>query len=374
MLRAGALTGLGFAAGGCGLFAGEEKPPPPPPNPATRPAEPVIDGDVVVANWPRYLAPELVGRFEAEYGVSVVESHFDSMVGLLGRLRAGNKYDVVFATAQVVDRLRRTGDLHVIDPSRLTNAGNVVSGYPYLGAAWYDPGFAYALPYTVRKTGLLWRTDQLGPTLPGSWADLWDARARGRTYLLGHQDEALGMAALRLGYDVNTSEPAELTAIVDLLRQLLPLLASDGFADDGLAKLLDGTAWLHQAWSSDLARVLRNPPPGAGFGFETPVEGAPIGVDAMVVPANAAHPGSGLVFIDYLLRVDNARRNIEYLGNQMPVAGTEATYSAMVAAAPGAVVTAAEVARGPYFRPGDDAATRRRTEAFAQIRSGLPGA
>ena len=361
-------AGAGLA--GCGLLAGDEEAPPPPPNPATRPVDPAIDGDVVLANWSQYLAPELVSGFESEFGVSVVESHFESMVDLLGRLRAGNKYDVVFATAQVADQLRRSGRLHVIDPARLGNVGNVIGAFPYFAAAWYDPGFTYVLPYTVRKTGLVWRKDQLGDTLPGSWADLWDARARGRTYLLGHQDETLGMAALRLGYDINTAEPAELTAIVDLLRELVPLLARNGFADDGLARLLDGTAWLHQTWSSDMARVLRNPPLGAEFGFETPAEGVPIGLDTMAVPANAAHPGSALVFLDYLLRPENAGRNIEYLGNQMPVGGTEETYAEMIAAAPGAVVTATEIASGPYFRPGDDAATQRRTDAFAQVRSG----
>jgi spermidine/putrescine transport system substrate-binding protein len=109
VLGAGVLGGIGLAAAGCGLFAGAEKPPPQPPNPATRPPEPVIDGDVVIASWAQYVAPDLLRGFEAEYGVIVVESHFDSMGGLLGRLRAGNKYDLIFAAAPIIDQLRRSG-------------------------------------------------------------------------------------------------------------------------------------------------------------------------------------------------------------------------------------------------------------------------
>ncbi len=367
LLRAGTLGSLGLAATGCGLFAGAEKPPPPPPNPATRPVEPVLDGDVVFASWPQYLTPELITGFEAEYQVRVVQSAFDSMDGLLGRLRAGNKYDVVFATAQVVDQLRAAGGLHVVDPTRLVNYPGVIASYPYFGNPWYDPGSRYSLPYTMYKTGIAWRTDLLGDRLTGSWADLWDERSRGHTYLLGDPDEVLGLAALRLGYDVNTAEPAELAAIVDLLRGLGPLLAPDGYTANGFGQLEAGTAWLQHAWSADVARVLRNAPQGAEFSFEAPREGTPIGIDAIAVPANAAHPGSALVFIDYLLRPENAQRNIAYLGYPMPVPGTEQTYAAMVEPAPECVVSAEELARGPYFGTNDAAASRRRADAFAQL-------
>lgn len=326
-----------------------------------------MDGDLVVASWTQYIDPELLRGFEAEYGVAVAQSHFDSMNGLLGRLRAGNKYDVIFATASVVDQLWRSGRLHVIDPARLAGSAAVTSAYPYFANPWYDPNAAHSMPYTIYKTGLAWRSDVLGDRLGGSWADLWDERARGHSYLLADPDEVLGLGALRLGYDVNTANPHELTAIVDLLRGLNPLLAADGFTDDGFTQLVNGTAWLQHSWSADMARVLRNAPAGATFDFEAPGEGTPIGVDVMAIPANAAHPGTGLLFLDYLLRTENARRTVGYLGYQTPVAGTEDAYAAMVPSAPACVVGPDEVARGPYFVAGDTAAVQRRAEAFAQL-------
>jgi spermidine/putrescine transport system substrate-binding protein len=367
VLGAGVLGGVGLAAAGCGLFAGAEKPPPQPPNPATRPPEPVIDGDVVIASWAQYVAPDLLRGFEAEYRVTVVESPFDSMDGLLGRLRAGNKYDLIFATAPIIDQMRRSGRLHVIDPARLAGFATVTGAYPYFANPWYDPNATHSMPYTIYKTGIAWRSDVLGDRLGGSWADLWDERARGHSYLLADPDEVLGLGALRLGYEVNTAEPDELSAIVDLLRGLHPLLAADGFTDDGFAQLLNGAAWLQHSWSADLARVLRNAPVAATFGFEAPGEGSPIGIDVLAIPANAGHPGSGLLFMDYLMRTENARRTVGYLGYQTPVAGTEDAYTGMVPSAPACVVSPDEVARGPYFVASDAAAVRRRAEAFAQL-------
>ena len=57
-------------------------------------AEP--DGDLVYFNWSEYLEPKLIKKFEKQYGVKVRESNFDSMQGMMAKLRSGNRYDLIF--------------------------------------------------------------------------------------------------------------------------------------------------------------------------------------------------------------------------------------------------------------------------------------
>ena len=59
--------------------------------------------------------------------------------------------------------------------------------------------------------------------------------------------------------------------------------------------------------------------PEADYDFEAPEEGTPINSDAYAIPTNAKHPGTAMLFIDYLLRPENAVKNINYLYYPFPV-------------------------------------------------------
>ena len=154
--------------------------------------------------------------FQEEYGVKIIESNFDSMEGMYAKMAAGNQYDIVFPIAKWVVKLRREGKLRAIDPAQLTNADQVFYSGSYFNDPWYDAGSQVSIPFTVYKTGIGWRTDKVS-SMTGSWEDLWNEEARGRIFTLDDQDEALAMAALLLGYDVNTAKASELEEIKKLL-------------------------------------------------------------------------------------------------------------------------------------------------------------
>ena len=83
------------------------------------------------------------------------------------------------------------------------------------------------------------------------------------------------------------------------------------------------------------------------YGFEAPQQGTPVNSDTYAIPINARHPGTALLFIDYMLRPENVEKNINYIGYPMPVHGTEATYQEIVADYPECTVTV----DGPGPRP-----------------------
>ena len=173
------------------------------------------------------------------------------------------------------------------------------------------------MPFTVYKTGIGWRTDKV-TSMTGSWHDLWNDEARGHIFTLDDQDEALAMAALLLGYDVNTAKPSELEEIKKLLISQKEYLRA--YSSDDINNMDGGDAWIHHMWSGDflyLQQGLADDP--TDYDFEAPSEGTPINSDAYAIPTNAKHPGTAMVFIDYLLRPENAVKNINYLYYPFPV-------------------------------------------------------
>ncbi|MFK0223629.1 spermidine/putrescine ABC transporter substrate-binding protein [Streptomyces vinaceus] len=363
-LRAGTTAALALTAAGCGFASDAD---PAAAAAAHTPIDVKVDGDLVYFNWADFVDPAVFEGFQEEYGVKVVQSNFDSMEGMAAKLNAGNRYDVIFPTAKWAQRLAAGGRLHTIDHGRLKNAEAVFGGYGYFADPWYDPGSAHTVPFTMYKTGIGWRRDRLGD-LTGSWSDLWNERARGRVFLLDDRDEVLGMGALRLGLGLTTGDPAELDRVTDTLHSLRPRLR--GFSSDSYNNLLNGNADMTQAWSGDMAAMLAQAEDPSVFGFEVAREGAPVNSDCYAIPANAQHPGTAMLFIDYMLRPENVKKNIEYIGYPMPVRGTEDTYAALVEPFPQCLVTAEDLGADLFYRNGTASAERARDAAWTDVKAG----
>ncbi|MFI7407278.1 spermidine/putrescine ABC transporter substrate-binding protein [Streptomyces sp. NPDC049627] len=362
VLRAGACGLLGAAAGGCGFMPAKK-----PDDRQLAPVEARVDGDLVYFNWADFVDPSVFEGFEKEYGVKVVQSNFDSMEGMVAKLNAGNRYDVIFPSAKWAQRLARGGRLRRIDHSQLTHSHAVFGSYDYFADPWYDPGSAHTIPFTAYKTGIGWRRDRIGE-LTDSWRDLWSDRAKGKVFLLDDRDEVLGMGALALGLDVSTGDTGDLDRITSLLGTLRPRLR--GFSSDSYNNLLNGNALIQQAWSGDMAAMLNQAKDPSVFGFQAPKEGTAINSDCYAIPWNAPHPGTAMLFIDYMLRPENVKKNIEYIGYPMPVAGSEKTYADLVEPFPECLVTQADLEADRFFRNGDRAAEDARDTAWTHVKAG----
>ncbi|MFF5289846.1 polyamine ABC transporter substrate-binding protein [Paractinoplanes globisporus] len=365
LLKLAGLLGGATALGGCG-FAQTEAPAAAEESQAP-PIEMKVDGDLVYFNWADYIDPDVKAGFAKEYGVKVIESNFDSMESMTAKLTAGNAYDVIFPSDKFAERLVKAGKLRAIDHAQLTNSEKVFGTYDYFQNPWYDQNSAHTIPNTMYKTGIGWRKDKLGAKLTGSWNDLWDTRANGKKFLLDDRDEVLGLAALRLGYDINTAKPDELDKMVALIKDLRPHLR--GFSSDTTHNLSGGSSWLQQMWSGDIVAVIGQADKPELYGFESPTEGAPTGSDTYAIPVDAKHPGTAMLFIDYMLRPENAIKNIEYIGYPMPIKGTEQAYAKLVEPVPESVVTVDDLAKAINFHNGTAEETQARDAAYTEIKA-----
>lgn len=358
-------AGVGAALGlsGCGLMADGAS------QAATsKKVKAEIDGDLVYFNWAEYIDPSVFKGFSEKYGVKIIQSNYDSMESMVAKLQAGNRYDVIFPSAVWVKKLVAANRLLKIDHRQVPNASRIFGHYPVFADPWYDANSAHSIPFTMYKTGIAWRKDKLGDRLSGSWNDLWNANAKGKTFLLDDRDEVLGMAALLLGYPLNAAESNQLDMIVEKIEGLRPHLR--GFSSTDYRNLLNGNAWLQHTWSGDMAAVLNNAKDPSVYGFESPEEGAPVNSDAYAIPVNAKHPGTALLFIDYLLRPENVVKNMNYIGYPMPVHGAEKAYEKIVARLPECKVTPADLNKHLYFENNTVEQRRTRDAAWTRIKVG----
>ncbi|MFF0061487.1 extracellular solute-binding protein [Streptomyces sp. NPDC005279] len=363
-LRTGSAAALGLTVAGCGFL---------PEDPAAHgdPEAPIdvrVDGDLIYFNWADFVDPAVFKGFEKEYGVKVIQSNFDSMEGMAAKLNAGNRYDLIFPTAKWAERLVSGHRLRRIDHSRLKNADAVFSHYDYFADPWYDKASTHTVPFTMYKTGIGWRKDQIGDNLTGSWDDLWNARAKGKVFVLDDRDEVLGIGALKLGLDLTTADEGDLGRITSTLQLLRPHLR--GFSSDSYNNLLNGNAAMTQAWSGDMAAMLGQAKDPSILGFEVAREGAPVNSDCYAIPSNARHPGTAMLFIDYMLRPENVKKNIEYIGYPMPVGGSEDTYAAIVEPFPECLVSAGDLKDDLFFRNGTSRGEQARDTAWTHVKAG----
>ena len=186
-LRAGAGVAAGAFVAGCGV--GPQSAPPAVVQPVVKPK---IDGDLLIFNWTEYMNPKVIKRFEKQYGVKVTVSNFDSMPSMMAKLQAGNQYDLIFPTADYVNRLNRRNALRPLDRAALKNAAASTRSSTTPGTTRTP---RHTVPYGMYTTGIAWREDKVGD-LTGSWGDLANEQAKGRIFMLDDFQEAIGQANL----------------------------------------------------------------------------------------------------------------------------------------------------------------------------------
>lgn len=363
LLRSGAGAALAVGLAGCGVGTGESGG-----GEAKKATERVVkakpDGDLVYFNWSEYLDPKLIEKFEKRHGVKVRESNFDSMQGMMAKLRSGNRYDVIFPTSEWVDRLRKAGRLLRIDPAQLKNAGSL---YPYFAKPWYDPGSDHTVPYAMYATGIIFRSDKV--QMGGSWNDIGLDAAQGRSYMLDDFQEVIAAGNLVTGAsDMNATDPEQVAKAKQWALDLKPKLR--GFSTDDVQNMVNGNAWIHHGWNGDVVNVRNQVDEPEHYSFQKCEEGIPLGTDCFAIPADAEHPGTALAFIDFILEPENAAQNIEYMGYPMPYTGPDEAFAGLVKDDPSINVTVEDMQNGSQFENLEAEGRRVWDQAWTEIKAG----
>ena len=303
--------------------------------------EPKIDGDLVYFNYAQYINPSLVKQFEQKHGIQVRESYYDSMPAMMAKLGSGNHYDLVFPSAEFADKLIKANRLLQIPRDKIPAAADI---YPYYDDPWYDPGSAHTLPYSLYLTGLGYRADKID-TMTGSWRDIINPQADGRSFVLDDFQEGIGMANLVNGYDLNAVEQDQLDEAQDYLVGLKPNLR--GFSTDTITNMSSGNAWIQHLWNGDVINIRYRVDDPDTIQFQKNEEGWPVGSDVFAIPTDAEHPGTALMFIDFIL--ENSAKNAGWTGYPMPTHSSAKPYAELTRNEPELQVTIEDLEKGQQF-------------------------
>jgi putrescine transport system substrate-binding protein len=286
------------------------------------PGGPAADSDTVssseeqlasqlsVYNWSEYIDEEKITEYEDTYGVDIIYDTFASNEDLLAKLQAGAEgYDVIFPSDYMVSIMIDLGLLAEIDTADLPNFANLD---PQFLDAPFDPGNQHCVPYQWGTTGIGYQADneffQENP--PDSWAyvfepELLEQYARDGINVLNDPREVIGAALIYLGYDPNTSNPAELDEARDLILRAKPYWKTFNSEDYANTLLIPGEVTLTLAWSGGVASAYwgtyDDETEDGDWYYVIPQEGAVKWLDNICITASSNRYQTALHFMNYLL-------------------------------------------------------------------------
>lgn len=278
--------------------------------------------NIVLYNWTEYIDPDLYGEFEAATGIKVVEDNYSSNEELLAKLQGGSAgYAVIVPSDYYVDIMIQEGMLAKLDKANLPNITNLAERFTQVP---YDPGNEYCVPYMWGTTGFGYDSTKISP--PDSWSVFFEpdpsSEIYGRVTMLDDPREAFAAALSYLGYDINTTDEAQLNEAKDALIRAKAQLA--GYDSDTYEDLVaSGENLLAHGWNGDFLLAMED---NENIVYVNPQEGGVVFVDNLCIPASAtpAQKLAGEKLINFLLDPQVAARNSQFIYYASPNKAAEA--------------------------------------------------
>jgi len=245
--------------------------------------------------WTEYIPEDTIRCFEEVYGITVNHSEYSSNEELYAKLNAGGgNYDIVQPTDYIVPLMIRQGLVQELDHAKLPILADMNPGYLDLS---FDPGNKYSVPYQSGIDAIVVNTNAV-ETIPQSWADLWNPEYAGNLIMLDDSRAVIGAVLLSLGYDVNTTNAAELEEASARLRELVPNVTMFD-SDSPKSALIAGDADLGMTWTAEALLAQQENP---AIEFVYPTEGAILWQDNYLIPTDAPNADAAYAWINYTLQ------------------------------------------------------------------------
>ncbi|PWM39171.1 MAG: spermidine/putrescine ABC transporter substrate-binding protein [Clostridiales bacterium] len=264
-----------------------------------------------VYNWGEYIDKSVNKKFQQETGIKVVYKIYDNNEAMYAVVKnAPGTYDVVFPSDYMVARMIEENMLEQIDFSNIPNFQYIMDEFKNLN---YDPENLYSVPYTWGTVGLLYNT-QTVTQKPDSWNALWDSSYAGKILMYNNSRDTLGIALLKEGYSLNTTDEAELRAAnAELIRQKPYLQAY--VSDEIFSKMEGASAAICPVYSGDAITMMEENP---DLAYTVPKEGTNRFVDCACIMKDAPNKEAAEKYINFLCRQDIAELNRAFTAYSTP--------------------------------------------------------
>ncbi|MBQ7935602.1 MAG: spermidine/putrescine ABC transporter substrate-binding protein [Clostridia bacterium] len=266
---------------------------------------------VYVYNWGEYIDEEVNELFEQETGIKVIYKIYDNNESMYALVKkAPGTYDVVFPSDYMVGRMIEEDMLEPLNFENIPNFQYIMEDFKNLE---YDPENLYSVPYTWGMLGILYNTSIIKET-PTNWSDLWKEEYFDRILMYNNSRDTLGVALLKNGCSLNTTDKAELQQACDDLIDQKDLLQAY-VSDDIFSKMEGASAAICPVYSGDAISMMEENP---DLAYTVPEEGTNRFVDCAVIVKDAPNKTAAEQYINFLCRQDIAERNRDFTAYSTP--------------------------------------------------------
>ena len=281
-----------------------------PAGPAAHCAAGETDGDLTFYNWAEYIDDELLAAFEAETGINVDYTTYESNEEMLTKVESGAAiFDLVVPSDYMVDTMRREGLLLELNYDAIPNSANID---PAFTSPPFDPEHKYHVAYQWGTTGIGMSYEVLDMLGESTWAVIFDpdtaALVPGSISMLDDAPEAVSAALKYLGYSItdvindrNEDAVREAGELLRATNERLLKYDSVTFGDD----LVNGEVDVAHGWSGGFALSIFEADAYETHVYTIPKEGGVRWVDTMAIPHNADNVCSAHAMINFLTDAEN---------------------------------------------------------------------
>lgn len=325
-----------------------------------------------VYNWGQYISEgddgslDVIAAFEEAYpNIRVQYSTYDSNEIMYSKLANGGiTVDVIIPSDYMIGRMVQEGMLEELNFDNIPN-------YQYIDDSFkntsYDPENKYSVPYTWGTVGIIYNTKYVDEADVTGWELLWNEKYAGKILLFDNSRDAFGIAEYLLGYDVNTTDEAELQDCAAKLAEQKPVVQQ--YVMDQIFDAMENEeAWIAPYYAGDyLTMVEENP----DLAFYRPTaQGYNMFIDAMCIPTCCQEKEAAEAFINFLCSPGISSANMAFLGYSVPSTAAKELMDPEVANSDVAYPDADTLATGTSFNYLPEETSRYMESLFMEVRNG----
>lgn len=272
--------------------------------------------ELYVLNVGDYINDELLQRFEEEYDCYIVYKEVSSNEEIYQSLQYDN-YDVVVISDYMIDRMMKEGLLSKIDFSKVENYSQdkLFKDARDLINTQCESYKDYFVPYLWGTVGILYNTtvDGLEDYIVENGLSSIFTKNNYKKGMYDSARDALCIAALNLGFDINTDSGAELQEACDILKSV----KYETWGDDNLKTLVQsGRLDMALVYSGDYLDLMYQCEADGreiNFSYYCPNQ-TNIWIDGMAITSKGENNELAHEFINFFMEPDNAAENTDYIG------------------------------------------------------------